>query len=65
MLILYATFLDSALYFFFRSGKNATKAAEKLSMVHGENFISLRIAQKRFEKFKKHVDSVEDLPRSS
>ena len=41
------------LYFFFKSGKNATKEAEKLNMVHGEKFISISTSQKWFERLKK------------
>lgn len=52
------------LYFLFRSGENATKAVEKLNTVHGENFISIRTAQKWFKKFKEGAVSVEDMPRS-
>ncbi len=52
------------LYFLFRSGENATKATEKLNTVHGENFISIRTAQKWFKKFKEGAVSVEDMPRS-
>ncbi|CAH2107072.1 unnamed protein product [Euphydryas editha] len=39
------------LYFFFKSEENATKAAEKFNNVRGDNFISVRTAQKWFQRF--------------
>lgn len=52
------------MYFFYKSGKNATTAAAEINTVHGEDTVSVRTAQKWFSKFRSGNCDVEDAPRA-
>ncbi|XP_023217668.1 histone-lysine N-methyltransferase SETMAR-like [Centruroides sculpturatus] len=54
----------AVLYFFFLSGETARSAAIKINSVHGAHTISVRSAQKWFEKFKLGKSNINDKPRS-
>ena len=45
-------------------GKNATKAAEKFCEVYGPNTVTIRTAQRWFDRFRSGVVDVEDTPRT-
>ena len=52
------------LSFYFLRGKNATKAAEKFCEVYGPDTVTIRTAQRRFDRFRSGVVDVESTPRT-
>ena len=52
------------LRFYYLRGKNATKAAEKICEVYGSDTVTIRTAQRWFDRFRSGVVDVEDTPRT-
>jgi histone-lysine N-methyltransferase SETMAR len=52
------------LRFYYLRGKTATKAAEKIRVVYGPDTVTIRTAQRWFDRFRSGVVAVEDTPRT-